>query len=144
MDTQLLVAIIAGCVTIVTVTLGYGLSKRKDREDERRKLKIQHYEEFTKALSQTVVSRVPQGVIDTKQAQQKFADTINTLIVVASPEVVIAVYNLLDEISESNKNKSSDNHDRLLTELIKAIREDIGVSNKGFEPEFRFHLRSAG
>lgn len=143
MDTTLLVAIITGFVTILTVGLSYVFSRRKDREDARRNLKIKYYEEFIKAMSEIVVppSTSNNAYKPSPNANKHFSDISNSLMIVASPKVILALYDLFEIIEKVNQNREI--QEARLTALIKAIREDIGDSNEGFDDSFRFILRTS-
>ncbi len=134
METSIYIAIISASGSILVATLTYFFSKRKDREAERRKLKIEHYENFANAMSQFVMEKI------STEARKKFADACNRIFLIASPEVVICLYTLVEEISPRNQKPDKQKHDKLLTELMIAMRKDIGLKNDGFNDSFRFLL----
>ena len=74
-----------------------------------------------------------------------FSATSNTIVLIASQEVVSALMAFHNEIKwENRENSSIDRHDKLLQELILAIRKDIGLSKKDSPSAFDFHLIGTG
>ncbi|WP_322056516.1 hypothetical protein [Paraburkholderia sp. J63] len=61
----------------------------------------------------------------TPAAQERYADAVNRLTLVAPPAVLKAVYAFQDEISYRNTHKSDKAHDRLLSVVIHAMRNDV-------------------
>ena len=58
----------------------------------------------------------------------RFAQSTNTVQLVASRQVIEALHAFRDEISASNVNRSPDKHDALLSTLIREMRADLGMS----------------
>ena len=69
-----------------------------------------------------------------------FALATNTIALVAPQYVITALMAFHDEVKFSNPNKSPEKHDKLLIELLLAIRKDIGLSMKDDKDTFTFHL----
>ena len=139
METKDLLTIISPFASIILAGITYYFAKQKDREADRRKLKIDHYDELAKAMSKIVASKEASSSIE---ARRRFMDACNTVLIIASPKVVIALKMLFYEITKT-EGRDKEKHDRLLTNLMIAIREDIGVTNDGFDASFRFLLMSA-
>ncbi len=79
--TPVLVAIIsaaASLLIVAAITFFLTLTKRKEREAEWRKQKLEHYREFLDALSGTA------GTDSTPDAQRRWARASNTIGLVAS------------------------------------------------------------
>ena len=116
-------AAISGAVAIITAALTAGstylLTKRREREADWRKMKLDLYKDYVVALSGIVEGRAtPEGHI-------RYVDAVNSLTLVGSSEVMAALYDFLDYNSYRNNNKSLDRHDRLLGILLREMRQDI-------------------
>lgn len=78
--------------------------------------------------------------IDKDVANKRFALAANTIALVAPQYVISALMNFHDEVKYSNPNKSIERHDKLLKELLLAIRRDISLSKRDDKDSFNFHL----
>lgn len=119
MNSTILAAVISGAVALAVAALSYAFSKRRDREAEWRKLKLDHYKEYVAAMSGVVGQR------STEQSQIKYSDAFNSMGLVAPPSVLRALYAFHDEIRTSNPTKSIEKHDELLASLLREIRRDV-------------------
>lgn len=85
------------------------------------------------ALSNIVSGR------STPAAQERYADAVNALALVASPAVLDAVNAFQREISYRNTARSDTQHDALLSEVMHAMRKDVQPSRiKNPRREFHF------
>ena len=132
MDTAVLAAMVSGVVALVAAAVTYVLTKKRDREAEWRKLKLDYYRELVAAISGIVGRR------STPPAQARFADALNNLILVAPKEVILKLYAFWDEIREKELDKTR--HDELLSDLIRAIRRDIQPGRLGIDDALLFRL----
>ena len=99
--------------------LTYILTRRKEHEAEWRKLKSEQYREFLLALSGVVEGRA------TMAAHNRYADSVNSLMLVAPARVYQALESYLAETSVLNRAKwSLAGHHRCLNVLIHAMRAD--------------------
>lgn len=137
MDTPILVAIVSAAAGVFASALTFFLTKRKEREAEWRKQKLESYKELISALSGIVGAPPP-------EAKVRFAHIANHILLVATPAVLESLRDFLNETSDSNKNKGVDRHDELLTVLMYAIRDDLGIKPNRASPDFQFQLWSAG
>lgn len=138
METSLLVAIVSASAGIFASALTFFLTKRKEREAEWRKQKLESYKELLSALSGLV------GSAPSAEAKTRFAHTANHILLVATPRVLVALRDFLDETSDSKKDHTIDRHDELLTVLMYSIRADLGIKPNEATPEFQFRLWSPG
>lgn len=136
MTASIIVAIISAAAGILASALTFALTKRKEREAEWRKRKLDHYKEFMAALN-GLVGRA------SGETRTKLANAANNIFLVAGPPVLMALRAYLDETATSNKNPSQEEHDRLLTELLFAVRDDLGIQPNRPPAEYRFRLWSA-
>jgi hypothetical protein len=123
MDSAAFPAAISGAVAIIVAALTAGatylLTKRREREAEWRKMKLDLYKEYVAALSGIVEGR------DTEEGHIRYVDAVNTLTLVASPPVLKALYAYLDYSTSRNVNKTIERHDEILTNLINTLRRDV-------------------
>ncbi|MDR7150464.1 hypothetical protein J2W49_002422 [Hydrogenophaga palleronii] len=122
----------------MAAALTFFLTKTKEREAELRKQKLEHYKEFLDALSGIV------GTDSTAENQRRWARASNTMGLVASQQVLQAQMRLQDAIAISNPNRSTDEHDRCLNQLLLAIRRDLGVTPADDPRTFAFRLWCSG
>ena len=131
------VAVISAGAAIVISMLTYHWTKRREHETEWRHMKIEQYKEFVTALSGIVGSR------STREAQARYADAVNSLTLVASPDVMRAIYSFQDEIANlvrSGASRSDERHDKLLSDLLNAIRLDIQPNINADRQRLTFRL----
>lgn len=99
--------------------MSYLFNKRREREAEWRRLKLDHYKEYVTALSGVVGHR------STDVSQTRYSDAVNLMTLVAPPPVLKALYEFQDEIRISNTTKSAQRHDATLAALLRSIRTDV-------------------
>lgn len=130
-----LVGIVVAGLTAVTT---YATTKRREQEAEIRKEKLEHYKDFMASLS---------GVISgegTPEGQQEFARACNKLNLVAPHAVIVALQSFQQEIKMTNSSPSKTRHDELMSCLIHAMRDDLGLRNKGESDSLVFGLWASG
>jgi hypothetical protein len=115
--------------------LTFFLTKRHQLKVEWQHEKLNHYKVLLSSLSDLAVDGT-----DKRDANNRFALASNTIAVVAPQYVIAALMAFHEEVKFSNPNKSPDKHDRLLKELLLAIRRDIGLATKDNHKTFNFHL----
>lgn len=138
MDTPILVAVITAAASLAVAAVTFFLTKRKEREAEWRKQKLEHYREFLDSLSGTV------GTDSTPEAQRRWARASNTIGLVASQRVLAALWQFQDSIARSNPNTSVEDHDRRPNQLMLAIRHDLGITPADKPENFSFRLWCSG
>ena len=135
MDTTITIAIIGASSSLLIAALTYYLTKKQQIDKEWRDAKINHYKVLISSISDLAVDGT-----DKKEANMKFAVAANTICLVAPQYVVTALMKFHDEVKFSNANRSPENHDKLLIDLLLAIRKDIKLSLKDNPETFKFHL----
>lgn len=138
MDAPVLVAVISAAASLFASALTFFLTKKKEREAEWRKQKLESYKELLSSMNGAV------GKQATFEARSRLAYMVNHIMLVGAPPVLVALRALLDEIAHHGPNLSSNRHDELLTELMYAIREDLGIEPNRADKDFQFKLWSAG
>ncbi|WP_320043771.1 hypothetical protein [uncultured Desulfobacter sp.] len=124
------IAFITAIASILVAILGYLFSKYKDREADWRRKKLEMYQELFEAISGIVKEDA------TPEAQMKFARSCNTIGLIASVDVILA----LQKMQEASK--TGLNHDQALTRLLRTVREDLGLPLE--KKEFIYRLWSSG
>ncbi len=134
----LVAALGAIAVAALTAIITYATTRRREREAEIRKEKLEHYKEFIASLS---------GIISgegTEEGQRDFARACNKLNLVAPQAVIVALQGFQDEIKQRNPNRTQARHDELLSALIHALRHDLGLNTKGESDSLVYGLWAAG
>jgi hypothetical protein len=129
MDVGIVAAVISGGVALGGVALTYMATKRREREAEWRRFKIEHYREYIAALSGIIEGR------STPEAHSRYADAANSLVLVAPGEVIRRLYEYLATTSNSDREAYQERHDQSLTALIQSIRRDVQPGHLRHEPQ---------
>ena len=135
METSIVVAIISASASIVVAALSFALNKRAERITALQQRKINHYKELLDALSDIVVDGT-----NKEDAQQRFANAVNTIALVAPQSVVEALMRFHDEVKFSNPNRTEEGHDKALKVLLLAIRKSLKLPFGDDPKTFDFHL----
>ncbi|MEN3809896.1 hypothetical protein ABH309_18535 [Chromobacterium piscinae] len=138
MDAPILVAVISSAASIVVAAVAFFLTKRKEREAEWKKQKLEHYREFMDALSGTV------GSDSTSEEERRWTRAANAIGLVASHRVLLALWQFQDAIARSNPNPSRKAHDEALNKLMFAIRFDLQISPADDPETFSYRLWCSG
>jgi hypothetical protein len=141
MDHTLLSAVIGASAAfaggVIVAVANYYFSIRREREADWRKLKFDRYQEFIIALSGVVQGRA------TRDAHLRYADAVNSISLVASFEVFLALHDFQQEISYLNQNRTQSQHDEQLNILIHKMRADIRPSRASRDDSLNFTLLAA-
>jgi hypothetical protein len=122
---------------IISAIITYFLTKRREAELEWRKLKLSHYQEFMNALSGIVTNR------SSPENQARFADARNAMNLVAPPRVLTKLRAFGDQISP-RAHPNIEEHDRLLSDLLRSMRRDIHPQTPRDSRDFMFSLLDVG
>lgn len=135
MNDAVFVAIISAAASVVVAALTFYLTKRHELAVQLRSEKLNHYKVLFSALSDLAVDGT-----DKDAANVRFALAVNTIALAAPQEVIVALMAFNDEVKFSNSTRSPEAHDRLLKELLLAVRRDIGLAKGDDVSSFSFHL----
>lgn len=113
------VAVISSIAAVIVAALTYLLAKRREREAEWRKLKLDHYKEYVAALSAIVGSRA------TEDLHGRYSDAFNALVLVAPGTVLQELYEFQRVTSIGNTKWTFEQHDAALAKVLRAVRRDI-------------------
>lgn len=137
MDTPILTAVIAAATALLVTGLTNYLTKAREREADWRRLKLERYRAYVSALS---------GIVEgsaTSEAHRHYADAVNELQLVGSPQVLRTLKAFLAYTSYRNPQRQQERHDELLSELIRAMRRDLQPKEKSDDSERGFWLQAA-
>ncbi len=132
MNAASVAALIAGAVSLAVAVLAHLFTKKRDRESDWRKLKLDTYKEYVLALS---------GVVHTgrdQSSQRRYADAVNSFVLVAPPNVLRALYAFQDEISYKNDSKDLGRYEVLFSDLARLMRLDCHPDNPHDARDFIF------
>lgn len=135
MNDAVIVAIITAAASVLVAALTFYLTKRHELAVQLRSEKLNHYKVLFSALSDLAVDGT-----DKDAANMRFALAVNTIALAAPQEVIGALMAFHDEVKFSNADRSPEDHDRLLKELLLAVRRDIGLAKGDDAASFSFHL----
>jgi hypothetical protein len=134
MNVGLLSVALSGAVAIIAVVPTYLLTKRKEREADWNKVRLEYYREYISAVAGMVEGRA------TSESHERYTDAFNTIALVATPAVLDAVRAYQDEISEKNSARSHQRHDEIYSKLINALRLDLAPSHLRSKESRSFHM----
>jgi hypothetical protein len=138
MNTSVIVAVISAAAGVIVTTVSFYLTKKKEREADWRKYKYEQYKEFLLSMSGIV------GTDSTPEGNRSFAKASNTLHLIGSKGVLVALHAFQDEIRISNANKSDAKHDALLSKLVWEIRKDLSIPGTSEVSDFSMYLWCLG
>lgn len=138
MKAEIFTALITACGGILLAGATYWFTKKREREADWRKEKLEHYKEFVASLSGVISGET------TPEGQRAFANACNRLNLVAPQAVIEALQKFQQEIKISNPNKSQKRHDELMSKLFYEIRRDLNISPSDDEDTFHAGLWASG
>jgi hypothetical protein len=120
MNASVWVAIVSAVAGLLTAAFTYAVTKRREREADWRKVKLEMYREFTIAMAGMAEADA------TDEIKTRFNIASNSLHLIASKQTVDALEAFRFEIRASNQNRNDETHDKLLSRLFWEIRRDLG------------------
>jgi hypothetical protein len=120
---ELTISIIGASVAIVVSLIGAWLANRNVIALQTRILKEQYYIDFVNAIHE---------LCSDETLIANYVKARDVLITVASSDVVCKIF----DYEMKGTAQPHDIHDKYLTELMKAIRRDLKISNKNFPTIF--------
>ena len=124
-ETSVIIATLGLLGSVLTASLSYYFTKKHQFKMEERRLKEEFYKMYVKALSKVAN--------DNKDpiAENELVNAYNQLLLIGNPEVIqklIGYHDLIRRDVESIPRNSQawlEQHDKLLTEMINAMRTDL-------------------
>ena len=136
--TTVLAAFIPIVGSVIVAALTYLFAKKKEREAEIRREKLEHDKAFAVSLSGVLAGE------STDEGQISFATASNNLDLIASQEVLQKLQAFQAEIKITNPSPERGKHDKLMSELFLAMRKDLNVSPEDDPATFTVGLWAAG
>jgi hypothetical protein len=124
MAIEVITALIAASGAVLLAGATYWFTKKRERNAELRKEKLEHYKDFVASLS---------GIISgegTPDSQRAFSKACNKLNLIAPQAVLEALPEFQEEIKVTNQGSSTERHDQLMSKLFLEIRKDLAISTK--------------
>ena len=135
MNVPIIVAVVSASASILAAALTFYLTKRHELAVQLRIEKLNHYRVLVASLSDLAVDGTNKD-----DANMRFALAANTIGLAAPQYVISALMTFHDEVKFSNPHKTQERHDKLLNDLLLAIRKDIGLAKGDDAATFKFHL----
>lgn len=117
---NLLISILGATTAILVSLIGAWLANKNSIVLESRKLKENHYVMYIEALHNLAANN------DKKEFLDKYTFARDKMFIIAHEKVIKKM------VDYENNLKLLDKHDLYLTELIKAIRQDLKIVDKEF------------
>ncbi|MBP2831569.1 hypothetical protein J8281_05150 [Aquimarina sp. U1-2] len=121
MPVEIWISIFGAISAIIVAAIGAFLANKNSIILQIRKLKEEHYASYIESLH--------------NHAAENSKDSLTELVLSRDKMFLIASEQVIKQMLEYEKNgigNSSENHDKYLTELIKAIRKDLKLKDKDF------------
>ena len=138
MASEIATALIAAAGAVVLAGASYWFTKKREREAELRKEKLDHYKEFVASLSGILSAEA------TPEGQRAFARASNKLNLVAPQQVLEALQEFQREIRVSNSERSIERHDKAMSTLFYEIRKDLNITPRDNLATFQVGLWASG
>lgn len=138
MPAEITTSIVTASGAVFLAGASYLFTKKREREAELRREKLEHYKDFVDSLS---------GIVSgewTPDSQRAFARACNKLNLVAPQAVLRMLQSFQVEIKVNNASRSNEQHDKLMSALFLEIRKDLGVSPSDNESTFQVKLWASG
>jgi len=138
MATEIVTALIAASGAVVLAGASYWFTKKREREAELRKEKLEHYKDFVASLS---------GILSgesTPEGQRAFSRACNKLNLVAPHAVIKALQDFQQEIKITNARRSNEQHDNLMSRIFYEMRKDLQITPVDKDTSLIFGLWAAG
>ena len=137
----IVVASIGLLASVITASLSYYFTKKRQLKMGERRLKEEFYRSFIKALSDVAIDNKDDD------AQKRLSEGFNSLLLMANANAVRKLMDFHDFVRIENTTILRDSeewakkHDDLLTELVKAMRQDLFGEEKNINKFFpKVHL----
>ena len=138
MAAEVVTALIAASGALLLAGTTFWFTKKREREAELRKEKLEHYKDFVAALSAIA------SVEWTADDQRAFARACNKLNLIAPQAVVKALQAFQQEIKVGNSQRSLERHDFLMSKVFFEMRRDLTVFPRDADKSFVFGLWASG
>lgn len=112
-------SIVSAAALLLVAVVTFILNERAKREADWRNKKLEYYSDFFDSLAVNLEG------YSNDETQRAFARETNNLNLVAAPDVLRALHAYREQISSSNSSRDYSIDNRLLTNLLRAMRQDL-------------------
>jgi len=119
-------------LSAMSAWLAYRFARRRELENELRKLKLVQYQAFVLAVSGIVEGR------SSIESQCRYSDAFNNMQLVSSGEVLVRLRAFQKEISAANPKRNVEREDELWNSLISSMRADLFGASDNTPNGFNF------
>ena len=119
---EIIISVLGAISAVIVAVIGAILSNKNSNMLQLRKLKEEHYISYIESLHNLAANN------SSRDAISKYTYHRDKLLIVGSEEVVKSILQYENEAV----GKETDFHDEFLTNIVKAIRQDLKNKNKNF------------
>lgn len=119
---EIMISVLGAISAVIVAVIGAILSNKNSNMLQLRKLKEEHYISYIESLHNLAANN------NIRDAISKYTYHRDKLLIVGSEEVVKSILQYENEAV----GKESDFHDEFLTNIVKAIRQDLKIKDKNF------------
>jgi hypothetical protein len=138
MKAEIVTALIAASGAVALAGTTYWFTKKREREAEIRKEKLQHYKDLISSFSGIIAGE------GTPEGQRAYSRACNNLNLIAPQSVIEAMQAFQEASKAGSETPDNETHDRALSRLILEMRKDLHVLPKDDENTFRVRLWASG
>lgn len=119
---EIIISVLGAISAVIVAVIGAILSNKNSNMLQLRKLKEEHYISYIESLHNLAANN------SSRDAISKYTYNRDKLLIVGSEEVVKSILQYENEAV----GKETDFHDEFLTNIVKAIRQDLKIKDKNF------------
>ncbi|MBS6282347.1 MULTISPECIES: hypothetical protein [Intestinimonas] len=119
---EIIISVLGAISAVIVAVIGAILSNKNSNMLQLRKLKEEHYISYIESLHNLAANN------SSRDAISKYTYHRDKLLIVGSEEVVKSILQYENEAV----GKETDFHDEFLTNIVKAIRQDLKIKDKNF------------
>ena len=119
---EIIISVLGAISAVIVAVIGAILSNKNSNMLQLRKLKEEHYISYIESLHNLAANN------SSRDAISKYTYHRDKLLIVGSEEVVKSILQYENEAV----GKETDFHDEFLTNIVKAIRQDLKIEDKNF------------
>ena len=119
---EIIISVLGAISAVIVAVIGAILSNKNSNMFQLRKLKEEHYISYIESLHNLAANN------SSRDAISKYTYHRDKLLIVGSEEVVKSILQYENEAV----GKETDFHDEFLTNIVKAIRQDLKIKDKNF------------
>lgn len=119
---EIIISILGAISAVIVAVIGAILSNKNSNMLQLRKLKEEHYISYIESLHNLAANN------SSRDAISKYTYHRDKLLIVGSEEVVRSILKYENEAV----GKETNLHDEFLTDIVKAIRQDLKIKDKNY------------